>query len=204
VRKGIFFVVSAPSGTGKTTLCHRVLSELYNIKFTTSYTTRQPRPNEVDGQHYYFVSQETFDEMVAGEKFAEHANVYGNCYGTSKEELEGNRDQGRDLLIEIDVQGAASLKKLYPDAVLIFVHPPSIDELRVRLENRATDSEEVIQRRLAIATQELAKMPEYDYLIENRVLEEAVVELKSVITAERRRSGRILQEIAPQFPGALS
>lgn len=202
-RQGIFFVVSAPSGTGKTTLCQRVLGELTNIQFTISYTTRKPRVSEIHGKHYHFVDQATFDEMVRLDRFAEHANVYGNCYGTSKEELESNRAAGRDLLIEIDVQGARSLKAHYPEAVLVFVHPPSLDELKRRLTGRGTDDAAVIERRLGIAAQELATMPMYDYLIENRDLDEAVAELKAVITAERRRCERVLPLIADRFPGAL-
>lgn len=202
-REGIFFVVSAPSGTGKTTLCLRVLAELTNIGFTISYTTRKPRPNEVSGQHYHFVQQAEFDRMVAQGAFAEHANVYGNSYGTSKAELETNRAAGRDLIIEIDVQGARSIKAHYPEAVLIFIHPPSLEELRKRLTGRGTDDEEVVQRRLGIAAQELSTMPMYDYLVENRDLEVAVAELKAVIMAERQRRDRVLPLIADRFPGAL-
>ena len=203
MRKGIFFVVSAPSGTGKTTLCRHVLEKLPNLRFTISYTTRQRRPAEVDGRDYYFVDQAPFDRMVSEGKFAEHANVYGNCYGTSREELESNRDAGRDLLIEIDVQGAKSLKALYPEAVLIFIHPPSLADLRHRLEIRATDTAEVIERRLAIAAQELSTMPLYDYLIENKDLTLAESELAAVILAERCRRERVLPEIVARFPGAL-
>lgn len=203
MRKGIFFVVSAPSGTGKTTLCMNVLSSLQNIQFTISYTTRKPRPNEVPGRHYHFVNTQTFAEMVSKGQFAEHATVYGNSYGTAREELESNRDAGRDLLIEIDVQGAKSLKALYPEAVLIFIHPPSFADLRARLESRATDTPEVIERRLGIAALELATMPQYDYLIENRDLPVAVADLRGVILAERCRRERVLPELASRFPGTL-
>jgi guanylate kinase len=203
LRKGLFFVVSAPSGTGKTTLCTRVLESIDNLKFTVSTTTRQPRPNEVNGIQYHFVTEEKFQSMIAADQFAEYANVYGNWYGTSREELETHREQGKDLLIEIDVQGARSLKRLYPESVLIFIHPPSFDDLRRRLLSRATDSEEVILRRLSIAAQELAEMPHYDYLIENQVLDAAVTDLKSVILAERRRCSLVLPEIARRFPGTL-
>lgn len=202
-REGIFYVVSAPSGTGKTSLCQKVLEQLANIRFTISYTTRKPRPNEVSGQHYHFVEQAEFDRMVAQGRFAEHANVYGNSYGTSKDELESNRTAGRDLLIEIDVQGARSLKAHYPEAVLIFIHPPSLDELRKRLTGRGTDDAEVIQRRLGIASQELATMPMYDYLIENQDFDVALADLKAVIVAERHRRSRVLPLIIDRFPGAL-
>jgi guanylate kinase len=203
VRKGIFFVVSAPSGTGKTTLCKNVLRKVDNIRFTVSYTTRTPRTGEVPGKDYYFVAHDAFERMVSTGQFAEHATVYGNSYGTSREELESNRDAGRDLLIEIDVQGAKSLKALYPEAVLVFIHPPSLDVLRSRLENRATDTAEVIARRLSIAAQELAAMPAYDYLIENRDLPVAEADLQAIILAERRRRDRVLPEIVSRFPGAL-
>lgn len=203
MRKGLFFVVSAPSGTGKTTLCTRVLESIDNLKFTVSTTTRQPRPNEVNGIQYHFVSEEKFEAMRVANDFAEYANVYGNWYGTSKEELESNRELGKDLLVEIDVQGARALKSIYPDAVLIFIHPPSFEDLRRRLLSRATDTEEVIMRRLSIAAQELAEMPHYDYLIENQILDAAVTDLKSIIIAERRRCSRVLPEIARRFPGTL-
>lgn len=200
MREGIFFVVSAPSGTGKTTLCAEVLKRVGNLKFTVSYTTRQPRANEKNGREYHFISAEEFQSMVERNAFAEHANVYGNQYGTSVEELETQRAAGCDLLIEIDVQGAMALKVRYPRSVLIFIHPPSFDELRSRLTSRATDSAEVIAKRLSIAGDELALMHEYHYLIENRILDDAIAAMTSIIVAERHRSERVLPEVADRFP----
>ena len=203
MRPGIFFVVSAPSGTGKTTLCNRVLASFENLRFSISTTTRPPRPNEQDGREYHFVSVPEFEKMIERGKFAEHANVYGNWYGTSNEELTGSRERGEDLLIEIDVQGARSLKKAFPDTVLIFVHPPSLADLEARLRARGTDTEEVIRRRLAIAGRELAEMGWYDYLVGNVDLDRAVDDLTSVIRAERLRLDRTLPALRVRFPGIL-
>ncbi len=204
MRQGIFFVVSAPSGTGKTTLCRLVQQRIENLHFTVSYTTRERRANEVDGREYHFVSRERFEEMIAAGDFAEHANVYGNWYGTSLSELEVQRRAGRDLLIEIDVQGARAIKERFPESVLIFIHPPSFEVLRERLEGRGTDQPEVIERRLRVAAEELALMSTYDYLIENQELETACGDFGAVIQAERLRVGHVLPAVRERFPGILS
>ncbi len=203
MRQGILFVVSAPSGTGKTTLCRAVKERLPNLYFTISYTTRERRANEVDGREYHFVDRARFETMIREEAFAEHANVYGNLYGTAFVELDTNRRAGKDLLIEIDVQGARSLKARFPEAVLIFIYPPSMSVLRERLTGRGTDAEDVIARRLAIAAQELAQMPNYDYLIENRDFETAQNSFAAIITAERVRRPYVLEELPERFPGIL-
>ena len=203
MRQGIFFVVSAPSGTGKTTLCMRVRDRLENLHFTVSYTTREKRPAEENGREYHFVDEPTFQKMREAGDFAEYANVYGNWYGTSLSELENNRNEGHDLLIEIDVQGAKNIKARFPDAVLIFIHPPSMDVLRDRLNHRGTDGPEVIERRLGIAEAELRLMSTYDYLIENRVIETAEDDFAAIINAERLRCHRVLPELATAFPGIV-
>ena len=189
--KGLLVVVSAPSGTGKTTLCHMLLKEFENMEFSVSYTTRPPRKGEVNGKDYFFVSKEEFERMVEEGDFLEWANVYGNLYGTSKSQVLRALNEGKDILLDIDVQGALQVKKNLPEAVLIFIMPPSFDELERRLRHRGTDSEEVIKRRLETAKEEIKKAVYYDYIVVNDVLEVAFDKLKSIVTAEKCRTDRL-------------
>ncbi len=189
--KGLLVVVSAPSGTGKTTLCHMLLKEFENMEFSVSYTTRPPRKGEVNGKDYFFVSKEEFERMVEEGDFLEWANVYGNLYGTSKSQVLRALNEGKDILLDIDVQGALQVKKNLPEAVLIFIMPPSFDELERRLRNRGTDSEDVIKRRLETAKEEIKKAVYYDYIVVNDVLEVAFDKLKSIVTAEKCRTDRL-------------
>ncbi|NPA15854.1 MAG: guanylate kinase [Deferribacteres bacterium] len=193
-KKGIIFVVSAPSGAGKTTFCRRVLSELEGIVFSVSYTTRPPRENEVHGRDYFFVSREEFLRMVEEGKFVEYAEVYGNLYGTSKEFIEGYVEQGVDVLLDIDVQGAEKILSYYSDAVGIFIFPPSLEVLRQRLLKRGTDAPEVIEKRLKVAEKEIEKADMYQYWVLNDEFEEAYTVFKSIFLAERSRSERLFLE----------
>ena len=190
-RQGILYVVSAPSGAGKTTLCDAVVDIYPSLGQSVSFTTRQRRGNEVDGVDYHFVSRERFDAMVAGGEFVEWAEVHGNCYGTALATLRQAQQQGRDILLDIDVQGAAQLKRQQLPAVFVFIAPPSLDELRRRLAGRATDSEDVIAARLENARGELEQAHWYDYIIINDQLDAAVASFAAVIAAERCRTGLV-------------
>ncbi len=193
-KRGIIFVVSAPSGAGKTSLCKRLLTDLDSIVFSVSYTTRSPREGEVNGRDYFFITKEEFFKMVKENRFVEYAEVYGNFYGTSKEFIESNIDKGVDVLLDIDVQGAERILSYYSDAVGIFIFPPSFDELKRRLLKRGTDSTDTIERRLKIAREEIKKAFMYHYWIVNDEFESAYEMFKSIFLAERSRSGRLFLE----------
>lgn len=190
-RRGTLLVVSAPSGAGKTTLCREVRSVVPDLAYSVSYTTRAPRPGEMEGVDFHFVSEALFREMMARNEFAEWAVVHGNLYGTSARTLEQALGAGRDILLDIDTQGARQLRSRYPEAVLIFVVAPSIKELDQRLRERRSDAPQDISRRLARAREEIASWREYDYLIVNRDLKEAVEQLAHIIHAERARTDRL-------------
>ncbi len=198
-RDGILFVISAPSGAGKTTLCKEVIDILPNLRHSVSYTTRQPRPGEVHGRDYFFVTAAEFQRMVEDGEFAEWAEVHGNLYGTAVRTLEGYRANGVDVILDIDCQGACQLKERYRGGVFIFILPPSFAELRRRLDCRNSDSAEVIQRRLENAAGEIRESRWYDYIIVNDVFTKAVEELKAVLMAEQCRAGRVLEAVAELF-----
>ncbi len=201
-RKGIVFVISAPSGTGKTTICKAIVKEVENIRFSISYTTRERKKGEIDGVDYYFVSRERFRELIDENFFVEWAEVYGNLYGTPWSELERAREEGVDLLLEIDVQGGKNVKSVFPDSVLIFIVPPSLEELRKRLEARGRDSDEEIERRIRLAKSEMEFMNFYDYIVENDKIENAIQKVKCIIDAERVKRERVaehyLEKIKPK------
>ncbi|MCS6897057.1 MAG: guanylate kinase [Nitrospira sp.] len=190
-RKGILFVVSAPSGAGKTTLCKRVVASISGLWHSVSYTTRKPRMGEEGGREYYFVEEQVFQDMIARQEFLEYARVYGNWYGTPRKVLMDKLAQGIDVLLEIDVQGALQIKKNFEDAVLIFILPPSLDTLRDRLEKRGSDSPEEIHRRLQKVQEEVRSFRDYCYLVLNDDLGQSLRELQSIFLAERLRTGRI-------------
>ncbi len=198
-REGILFVISAPSGAGKTTLCKEVIDILPNLRHSVSYTTRQPRPGEVHGRDYFFVAATEFRQMVEDGEFAEWAEVHGNLYGTAVRTLEGYRTNGIDVILDIDCQGARQLKERYRGGVFIFILPPSFAELRRRLDCRNSDSAEVIQRRLENAVGEIRESRWYDYIIVNDVFSRAVEELKAVLVAEHCRAGRVLEAVSEMF-----
>ncbi len=180
-------VISAPSGAGKTTLCARLLKEVDSLALSVSSTTRAPRGSEKEGVEYHFLSKAQFEEKIKLGHFAEHALVHGNFYGTSRDAIEKNWKLGKNVLLDIDVQGAASLRKAYPDrTVLIFISPPSLTALEARLRSRATDSEETIQRRLKNAETEMAHLLHFDHVIINDDLDRAYRELHALIENELR------------------
>jgi guanylate kinase len=189
-RKGILIVISAASGTGKTSLRRRLLETLSNTERSISYTTRKPRGDEVHGRDYYFVDDREFDRMIGANELIEWAEVFGYRYGTG---LKAVRDQlagGCDVLLDIDVQGGAQIKDLIPDALLIFLLPPSMAELRRRLVNRATDAPEVIELRLAKAKDEIAQCRRYDFLVVNDDFDRAAADMRAIILASRMRVNR--------------
>ena len=184
------FIISAPSGSGKSTLVNEVLKEVSGLEFSVSYTTRPPRGSEKSGREYYFVSREEFEKMIAEGEFLEHAGVFGNYYGTAKRFLRQAEADGKDLLLDIDVQGAEQIKRKLPEAVSIFILPPNRKELESRLRKRSLDTAEVIERRLATAACEIENYAKYDYILVNDRLEDSVERLKSVLVAVRlQRSG---------------
>ncbi len=187
------YIISAPSGSGKSTLVNELRKIVSGLDFSISYTTRRPRGSEQNGREYFFVPREDFDRMCERGEFLESADVFGNCYGTAKRFLEEARAHGHDLLLDIDVQGAAQIKKKIPDAVTIFILPPDRKTLELRLRRRSLDAEEVIQRRLVTASKEIENYSNYDYILVNDRLEESIDELKDVVLSERyRRSGKTL------------
>jgi guanylate kinase len=191
------FIISAPSGSGKSTLVHRLLEKVPNLMFSVSYTTRRPRGNEKDGQSYHFVSKEEFEKMLARDEFLEWAQVFGNYYGTHRGILDRARECGRDLVLDIDVQGARQLKLKIPGAVSVFILAPSRQVLEQRLRARGEDREEVILRRLTEAAEEIRNYEKYDYVLINRDLAEAEATLASIVRAERVRRDRIEDQIRP-------
>lgn len=198
-REGVLYVISAPSGAGKTTLCKEVIDIFPNLRHSVSYTTRPPRNGEVHGRDYFFVGKEEFTRMVDAGEFAESAEVHGNLYGTSLATLKESRAEGIDLILDIDCQGARQLKGRFEGGVYIFVLPPSIEELRRRLDNRSSDSQEVIERRIQNAAGEIKEARWYDYIIVNDKFSEALEQLKSVLIAEQCRSTRLLQGLSRIF-----
>jgi guanylate kinase len=191
------FIISAPSGSGKSTLVSRLMSEVRGLTFSVSYTTRQPRGSEVDGEAYRFISRPEFEARLAQNEFLEHANVFGNYYGTHISTLEDAKNKEVDLVLDIDVQGAAQLKKRSPDAVTIFVLAPSREILEQRLRARSQDSDEVIRRRLADAAREIQNYNLYDYVLVNNDLNLAAETLKSIVRAERVKRVRVEDKIRP-------
>ncbi|NOY90739.1 MAG: guanylate kinase [Deltaproteobacteria bacterium] len=187
----LLLILSSPSGAGKSTLTHRLMQEVPELAFSVSHTTRAPRPNEVDGQDYHFIDQERFLELVRSNDFAEWAEVHGNFYGTSVAELERARQAGANvLLFDVDYQGARQIKAALPQAVGVFILPPSMPELRRRLESRGTETPESLARRFAKAREEIGQYPFFDYLIVNDELQTALADLKGVLAAERCRRSR--------------
>ncbi|MBW1748242.1 MAG: guanylate kinase [Deltaproteobacteria bacterium] len=185
VRRGRLFIISAPSGAGKTTLCRATLKRLKDMLYSVSYTTRSPRKGEQDGVDYHFISKEGFRADIKTGRWSEWAEVHGNYYGTSAEFIEKGLSSGRDTLLDIDVQGTIQILKRHPDSVTIFVLPPSMDTLRQRLEMRGTESETVLKRRLENAKKEMTQQNLYRHLIVNDQLSSAIEELISIIQGYR-------------------
>lgn len=190
-RRGILFIISAPSGTGKTTLCKQLATNLPGLWHSISYTTRKPRPGEEHGRAYYFIGEQTFQEMISRNEFVEWAHVYGHLYGTPWKSLTEKIDQGIDVLLEIDVQGAMQVKKRFEDSVSIFILPPSMTELRARLQTRASDTAEEIQRRLHKVKEEVWSYREYAYIVRNEDLGQSLRDLESIFWSERLKTKRL-------------
>lgn len=191
-REGILFVISAPSGAGKTTLCKQIVDICPGLRHSVSYTTRPRRAGEADGVDYHFVTRETFDSMVAAGAFAEWAEVHGNRYGTAFETLQRLSAAGHDLLLDIDCQGAAQLKRTWRQGVFVFILPPSFDELKRRLAGRNTDTADVIARRLSNARHEIPEAEWYDYIVVNDDFARALETLKAIVIAEGCRASRLV------------
>lgn len=187
---GLLIVLSGPSGAGKGTLCQELLRQMPDLRYSVSATTRQPRPGEVDGVHYFFRSREEFQAMIQNDQLLEWAEFCGNYYGTPLFAVEQAIQAGHDVILEIEIQGALQVKKRFPQGVFIFVVPPSMDVLSERIHKRGTESEEIIQKRLATAVQELGYVTEYDYVVVNDEVPVAVDKLKSILIAEKCRVKR--------------
>lgn len=183
--KPIVYIISAPSGSGKSTLVNELLKSVSDLDFSISYTTRAPRGSEENGKQYYFVSRSEFEKMIGDGEFLEHAEVFGNYYGTARRFLREAEQKGHDLLLDIDVQGAAQIQQKLPDATSIFILPPNRKTLEERLRKRGEDSEEVIQRRLVMAKREIQNYNRYNYILINNLLEESIENLKAIVRSER-------------------
>ena len=185
MEKGLLIVLSGPSGTGKGTVCKALLKKRPDIALSVSCTTRAPRAGEVHGQHYFFTDREDFERRIADGAFLEYANVFSNFYGTPRGFVEETLAQGRDVLLEIDVQGALQVKESAPDGVFIFLIPPSMEELEKRIRSRATETEEKIHERLGKANAEMSLMDKYDYVIVNDEVDRVVEKIEAILTAEK-------------------
>jgi guanylate kinase len=193
--KPVVYIISAPSGSGKSTLVNELLKKVGDLEFSISYTTRAPRGSEINGRQYFFISRDEFEEMIREDAFLEHAEVFGNYYGTARRFLDDAARTGRDLLLDIDVQGAAQIQKKLPDATSIFILPPDRKTLEERLRKRSEDREEVIQRRLDTAAREIENYERYSYILVNDQLEDSIKLLRAVVRGERLlRSGKELSK----------
>lgn len=188
--QGVLLVVSGPSGAGKGTICQLLRDKLPDLGYSVSVTTRQPRVGEVDGVNYFFKTVEQVKEMIAADELLEYAEVYGNYYGTPRQYVMDLLNAGKDVLLEIDIQGALQIKQRFPEGVFVFIVPPSLDELSARIYKRGTDSEDVIKRRMASAASELTYAAEYDYIIVNDIVEKAANKILTIMDAERYRVAR--------------
>lgn len=193
LHKPIVYIISAPSGSGKSTLVNELLKRVSDLEFSISYTTRAPRGSETNGRQYYFVSRPEFEKMIAEDEFLEHAEVFGNYYGTARRFLRAAEQHGRDLLLDIDVQGAKQIQDKVPDATSIFILPPDRRTLEERLRKRSEDSDAVIQRRLNTATREIENYKRYNYILVNDQLEDSIKALRAIVRGERlERAGQPL------------
>jgi guanylate kinase len=204
MNNGKLYIISAPSGAGKTSLVKQLISDLDNLTVSISHTTRPIRPGETNGQDYYFINVEDFQAMQENQSFLEYAQVFDNFYGTAQQTLEQNLKKGVDVILEIDWQGAQQIKKLLPDSITIFILPPSTEILLQRLRNRGQDDEQIIARRMRDAVAEIRHYEEFDYLVVNNVFEQALTELKSIIIANRLTRQRQLYNLRPLLTALLS
>jgi len=192
-KRGLLLVISGPSGVGKGTLCKRLVAESTNLCLSISATTRAPRVGEIDGTNYFFVTHEEFARMIAQNELLEWASVFGNYYGTPQAYVEQQLAQGKNVVLEIDVQGAMKVKQTNPDAVMIFILPPCLEELRLRICKRGTESPASIEQRLSMVATELSQLPQYDYAVVNDEVDRAIRCIQAIIQAEECRVSRLLR-----------
>ncbi len=193
--KGLLVVISGPSGVGKGTVCKALLERKdHNLEYSVSMTTRKPRVGETDGIHYYYVSKETFENKIAENGFLEYAEFVGNYYGTPMDKVEEKLDEGKEVVLEIETQGAMQVRKNYPDAVFIFIVPPTIEALEMRIKKRATEPDEIIKERLAKAHREFEIAHKYDYIVVNDTVENAADRIMAIIRAEHAKTRRSIHE----------
>jgi guanylate kinase len=189
-KRGHLYVIAAPSGAGKTSLLHALMSRRQTLSFSVSCTTRKPRDHEQDGRDYHFIDRAEMERLIAADEFVEHANVFGNLYGTRRSVVDAALAEGRDLILEIDWQGAKQVRERLPEAVQIFILPPSRAELEIRLRKRASDSEEAIARRLAESEIEMSHWQDFDYIVVNRDFEQALADLEDIFDGRGEASRR--------------
>lgn len=199
MNQGKIYVISAPSGTGKSTLVNELCKLDPKIQLSISHTTRPIRHGEVDGVNYFFTTTSDFENMIADNEFLEYAKVYDNYYGTNIKTIKNFLATGRDIILEIDWQGAGQVKKLFAEATLIFILPPSLETLAERLHKRNTDSNEVIKKRLDLALEEISHAPEFDYMVVNDDFAEALLDLRSIIRAPRNKTAQMIKPIKQRF-----
>lgn len=190
MNKGLLIVISSPSGGGKGTILSKFFAENENAKLSVSATTRKPRPGEIDKVHYHFIKKEEFESLISQGKMLEYATYCDNYYGTLKDTVNQALEKGTDIILEIEVQGGAQIKKIAPDCVSIFIAPPSLQVLEQRLRGRGTENEETIMKRLNMAKEELKSINDYDYLVINNTVEKAAEELKAIVKAEKLKTNR--------------
>jgi guanylate kinase len=193
--KGLLIVISGPSGAGKGTLCKVLLERNKELKLSVSCTTRSPRAAEREGINYFFISKDRFNEMIEKDEFLEYAEVYGNYYGTPMSYVNKTLEEGNDVILEIDIQGALKVKNKYPDGVFIFIMPPTMDELKNRIKKRGSETEESLLRRFKAAFEELNYISSYNYVVINDIIDSAVNKLESIISAERCRVDRVKNKV---------
>lgn len=198
-KKGLLLVVSGPSGTGKGTICKDIVAKHEDINLSISATTRNPRVGEVEGKSYFFKTKEDFEDMVDKGEFLEHAMIYDNYYGTPKKAIFDELDMGRDVILEIEMQGAMQIKEVYPQAVFIFVLPPSLQELKNRIIGRGTETEEQIEKRFNSAYDEIKLLGDYDYFIFNNIVEKSSEEILNILEVEKNKVSRYKKDILDMF-----
>lgn len=200
--KGILIVLSGPSGVGKGTVCSVLRGQMTNVVYSVSATTRKPRSGEVDGVNYFFKSREQFHDMIANDALLEHAEYVGNFYGTPRDFVEKTLAEGKDVILEIEVQGALKVKEKFPEGVFIFLMPPSLDELKQRIIGRGTENQDVINHRMLVAEEEIGLIHYYDYAVVNDEIDAACHRITSIITAEHCRKDRFLAGLADLEPAS--